>query len=128
MLCDSTLRLLDPLNGSPSQAASHKRQYAPLKRQRTGTSLTYVSFISMVEPNETGQVVERASAAIAEARRLLEENRELRLTVSFRIKRLYYRSSFGPKTLRIYAPQDFPEQARPPYRLFPSRDDGQDLL
>ena len=85
--------------------------------------------MSMIEgPNETGQLVERASAAIAEARRLVKENRELQLKASFRIKRLHYGSSFGPKTLKLYSPQDFPEKPRPPYRLCPSQDDGQNLL
>lgn len=85
--------------------------------------------MNMVEgPDESGQLVERASAAIAEARRLVKENRELQLKASFRIKRLHNRSNFGPKTLKLYWPQDFPEKWRPPYRLCPSHVDGQNLL
>lgn len=56
----------------------------------------------------------RASAAIAEARRLTEEGRVWRKTTDERVRRLYFRATFFPKRLRIFSAADFLASATAP--------------
>lgn len=62
--------------------------------------------------DEHTKLLARADAAIAEARRLIEANRESQEGTGERLRRMYFRSMFYPKSIRIYSPQDFPEPRR----------------
>ena len=63
----------------------------------------------------------RADAAVARARRLIEENRQWQDGISRNVKRMYFRAIFYPKTVKFFSPLDFPDQ-RPAYQPFPSED------
>jgi len=57
--------------------------------------------------DDTEKLFARASAAIAEARRLTEEGHVWRKTTNERVRRLHVRATFFPKSLRIFSLADF---------------------
>jgi len=69
--------------------------------------------------DDTEKLIARATAAITEAKRLSKENRDLLQRADARLRNLYFRSSFHPKTLRLLSPLDFPERRRA-YQPFPN--------
>ena len=66
----------------------------------------------------------RASAAIAEAKRLVDVNFGLRDRLIERLARIIGRSNFGPSGRRLNYPQDFPEEKRT-YQPFPAQADNE---
>jgi hypothetical protein len=71
---------------------------------------------------KTDKLITRATAAISEAKRLTEKSQELHQLAEGRLRRLYFRASFHPKTLKLLSPLDFPDWRRP-YQPFPSEGD-----
>lgn len=65
----------------------------------------------------TEKLITRATAAIAEAKRLADENRSLQEAANARLRRIYFRATFYPKSLRFYRPLDFLEK-KPSYQPF----------
>ena len=68
---------------------------------------------------KTDKLITRATAAISEAKRLTVESYELHRRAEARIRRLYFRASFHPKTIKLLSSLDFPDRRRP-YRPFPT--------
>jgi hypothetical protein len=58
---------------------------------------------------DTEKLIVRATTAIAEARRLTAESRELRHTGDVRLRHLYYHSAFNPKPHKHFSLRDFPK-------------------
>lgn len=52
----------------------------------------------------------RSQAAIAEANRLVAQNRDWQERTDRVLKQLYFRASFHPKTLKFYLPIDFQDR------------------
>lgn len=73
-------------------------------------------------PNDQDELFARAKAAIAEARRLTEENREWQKGLTARMNKMCFRTTFFPKSVKLFSPQDFPDR-RPPYQHFRKEDD-----
>jgi len=69
--------------------------------------------------DDTEKLLARATAAIAEATRLMEENRKWQAKMSAGLRRMHFSASFYPKTLRLFSPLDFPDR-RTPYQPFPT--------
>jgi len=61
-------------------------------------------------PDQAAGLLARASAAIAEAKRLAEERDIWRKSIDERIMRMRSRATFHPKSLRIYSSVDFSYQ------------------
>ncbi|MBV8700533.1 hypothetical protein [Bradyrhizobium sp.] len=72
--------------------------------------------------DEFEKLFARADAAIAQARHLLEQNREWQRSTGTRVRQIYLRARFYPKSLKLYSPLDFPER-RQPDQPFPARTD-----
>jgi hypothetical protein len=72
------------------------------------------------EPGEQDELFTRAAAAIAEAERLMQANRERRKSLDARLRRMHYRATFFPKALKIHYLSDFPEPRRF-YQPFPNQ-------
>ena len=66
------------------------------------------------------KLLARASAAIAEATQLMEENRKWQANINGKLKRMHFRASFYPRTIKLLSPLDFPDRPRLLYRSFPS--------
>ena len=58
--------------------------------------------------DECQKLIARATAAIAEAKRLVQENLGYQLQAEAKLKRMYFRASFHPKTVKLLSPLDFP--------------------
>jgi len=71
--------------------------------------------------DETDALFARATAAIAEAKRLAEQSHEWQAKTFTRLRRLSFGSTFEPKSLKLYSPLDFPDRRRP-YEPFPTED------
>jgi hypothetical protein len=83
--------------------------------------LTHVSLGLMADEfGGQDELFARATAAIAEAKRLAEENREWQHGIEVRLRRMYFRATFHPKTRKLHRPQDFPVPLRS-YQPFPMR-------
>jgi hypothetical protein len=72
--------------------------------------------------DELDELLARANAAIAEATRLIEENRAWQANIAAGLRRMRFRITFRPKTLRFLSPLDFPDR-RQVYQPFPNQED-----
>ena len=64
------------------------------------------------KPCEQDELFARAAAAIAEAHRLVQVNLECREELEATLRRMQYRATFFPKTLKLHYPSDFREPQR----------------
>jgi hypothetical protein len=62
---------------------------------------------------DTDRLLARATAAIWEARRLVETNLLWQAHINGGLKRMHFRASFLPTTFKIFSPLDVPTRRRP---------------
>lgn len=71
--------------------------------------------------DEHTKLLARADAAVAQARRLIEANREWQNNIEGRMRRMLFRATFAPKSLKLFSPWDVraPERSSQPFPAQP---------